>query len=150
MTTLVVDELKTTLAQDFQLLDDTLTGMRVKAIRPLLYLHNDPPGTFTITLKQGVSTIDSKSLTIAEILANADFSANQYHWGIFNFEFDKYNKIKRGLTYTIELSASGYSFAENAYLAWIKPFEDRHNTFTDTITSFLENPFGYEIWGHKI
>ncbi len=150
MTTLVLDELKTTLEQDFTLNEDSLTGMRIKAIRPLLYLHNDPTGTFTISLKQGVTTIDSKALTMAEILSNANFSAGQYHWGVFNFEFDQYNTIKRGLTYTIELSSSGYSFTESAYVGWIKPHEDLVNTFNEVVDIFTKNPFGYQLWGHKI
>jgi membrane-bound inhibitor of C-type lysozyme len=150
MSTLVIEELKTTLTQDFTLNNDSLVGFRIKAIRPMLYLHNDPAGTFTISLKQGVTTIDSKSLTLAEILSGSGFSSGQYHWGVFKFEFDNYNKIKRNVTYTIELSASGYSFSESSYMGWVKPHEDFKNTFTGTGGTFLNNAFGYEIWGHKI
>lgn len=150
MSILVIDELKSTLTQDFVLADDSLVGLKLKAIRPLLYFHNDPSGTFTLTLKQGVSTVDSKSLTMAEILTDAGFSSNEFHWGVFNFEFDKYNKIKRGITYTMELSSSGYTFADSSYLGWIKPHEDFINTFTGSGGSFLNNAFGYELWGHKI
>ena len=87
---------------------------------------------------------------MAEILSNAGFSASQYHWGVFNFEFDNYNLLKRGITYTIELSSSGYSFSESAYLGWIKPHESPLNTFVGVAQTFLENAFGYELWGHKV
>lgn len=151
MSTLVVDELKAVnLVQEFTLIPDMLTGLRIKAVRPLLYLHNDPTGTFTISLKEGVNTIDSKSVTGAELIANSGFTASQYHWGIFTFEFNKYNVLKKNITYTIELSSSGYTFDESSFLGWVKPHEDFINTASDTIPIFTEYPYGYELWGLRI
>ncbi len=151
MSLIVVDELKAiALTQDFTIANTMLTGLRCKSIRPLLYLHNDPTGTFTITLKEGATVIDSKSLTGAEIVSTAGFTAGQFHWGIFNFEFDKYNLLKKNTTYTIELDSSGYSFSEFSYLGWIKPHEDLINSRADAYDIFTQNPYGYELWGFRV
>ena len=66
MSYLVVDELKTTLSQDFNLKYDRiyhLAGIKVKVL-----MYNSPTGTFTVTLKDnGGTSLVSDTFTSAEI-----------------------------------------------------------------------------------
>ena len=145
MTTLVVEELRTTLYQEFSL----KTKESIKAIRPYLYLHNSPAGTFTLTLKESGATIDSKSYTAAQIEAAAGFTANQYHHAYINFEFDSHLTLKRDTTYRIELSSAGYTFGDAAYVGWIRPHENGYNNSSPSLINYESNPFGYQLWGIK-
>ena len=142
MTTLVIEELLDTLYQDFTVKVNTI----VDSIRLNLYMHNSPSGTFTVNLKEDATTIATKAYTAAEIETLAGFTANQYHHGYFTFEFDSHYPIKRNTTYRIELTSSGYSFSESAYIAWIRPHENGFNNSTIDLTDAANNPFGYQVW----
>lgn len=122
----------------------------VDSIRPRLYLHDDPAGTFTLSIKQGATTLGSKSLTMADIKTNAGFADNQFHHGFFRFQFANQVVLNPG-TYTVELSSSGYTFAEASYLGWIIDHEDLTNTITpgDTVISDIDNPLTMQIWSHN-
>lgn len=141
MSKFVVDELETTLYQDFSF----KLNKSVKAIRPNLYLHNSPSGTFTVSLKEGATTLASKSYTMAQIESLAGFTANQYHHGYFTFEFDDYINLKNNKTYRIELSAAAYTFSESAYIGWIRPHENLYNNATSEINAY-DNAFGFQLW----
>jgi hypothetical protein len=147
MTTLYVEE-KTASA-----LTQTFTMEKranIQAIRPNLYFHNDPAGTYTITIKDGANAIGSKSLTMAEIITNANFTANQYHHGFFNFQFDDVVTLNSGI-YTLEFSTSGYTFSESSYVGWIKEYEYRTNNIAegDTVTTVFTNPLSFQIWSYE-
>jgi len=144
MTVIVVDELKTTLSQELTV----LKRIDVESIRLKLYFHNDPPGTFTVKLKEGATELSSKSITLAEIKSSASWLDNEYHWGMILFNLDNNVPVQKDVTYTIELSASGYSFNESSYVGWIKEHEDETNTFTKTTGTDFNNPFSYQLWGY--
>ena len=144
MSKLLVEELEaTTLSQSFTILN----RLALSAVRPLLYLHNDPTGTFTLTIKNGSETVTSASLTGAQIISNAGFTAGQYHYGFFKFDMSAILNIDT--TYTLELSSSGYTFSEASYLGWIREHENNTNSIDGTITSSLSNPLSYQLWGYK-
>ena len=143
MTTLVVEDLKTTLTQDFEVLQ----RRTVTNIRPYLVFANDPSGTYTITVKDGATALASKSLTMAEIISGGVWNANEYHYGFINFDLDNEAILNTNRTYTIEYSSSGYTFDLAAYTSWIKPHEDLINTTDETITTDSQNPFGFQLWG---
>jgi hypothetical protein len=145
MTTLVLDELRTTLEQNFT----TVEREQVYAIRPNLYLHNDPVGTFILSIKQGSTTLGSTTLTLAEIKTGAGFADNQYHHGVFRFLFSTPVVLQARTEYTIELSSSGYTFSESSFIGWVKEFENLKNTFTDSISNDYENPFSFEKFSYK-
>lgn len=118
----------------------------VSALRPELFLSNDPAGTFTFAIKDGATTLASKSLTTATIKANASFNDNEHHHGVFNFQFTTPIILNKG-TYTISFTTSGYTFATGSFISWVKPHDNLINTFTITTTNDDFRPFGYELWG---
>jgi len=146
MSTLLIDELRTSLEQDFSV----TSRNEVAAIRPRLYFQNDPTGTFTISIYEGVTLLGSSSLTMTEILANTGWSAGQYHYGRIRFSFDLPVILQHGVSYTIKLTSSGYTFSEASYLGWCKSWDNLINTFVDeaTITDDLERAFDYELWNY--
>lgn len=145
MMKIVLDELKTTLTQKFT----TVEREQAYAIRPYLYLHNDPVGSFTISIKHGSTVLGQSTLTISEIKTEAGFADNQYHHGVFRFIFDPLVVLQARTEYNIELSASGYSYSDSSFIGWVKEFENLKNTFTDTISTDFDRPFSFEKFSYK-
>lgn len=146
MSTLVLEELKaSTLEQELTVNKRSV----LRAIRPNLYFHNDPAGTYTIKIKNGSTELASKSLTMAEIISGASWTTGQYHHGVITFDLSGSEIVlNKGVTYTIELSASGYSFSESSYVGWIKEYENLKNTYTGSTSDAFSLPFSYEIWSY--
>lgn len=143
MSKIVMDELVTTLRQDIAVKERLI----LSHIKLFLYLHNDPSGTFTISVKDGATTLGSASLTMDQIKIGASFGNNQYHKGMFRFGVDPNPILNPDTTYTLELSSSGYSFSESSYLAWVKEHENLTNTFNYNTISDYEKPFSFQLWG---
>lgn len=138
----------TPLVQDFTIPDHDYR-FNLFAVRPLLMLYNDPVGTFTFTLKDGADVLASFDFDMQYFKDNTDFLNNQFHYGFFKIPLKAVLNSYR--TYTLELSSSGYTFDGTSYISWLKEFEDITNTFTDdTIWSYREKPFGYQLWGHTM
>ncbi|GEM_PF-2197895 len=114
----------------------------LKAIAIKVYLHNDPSGTFTLSLKNSSDeVIISKSLTWAEIVTGAGFTANEYHYGYLLFSFDRYVNLFDLTNYKLVLSSSGYSFLESSYLGWIEPHEN--------VLNGVNRGHGFKLYGPK-
>lgn len=143
MTKLVVEELRTELIHNAT----APSRMVVKAVRPFIYKHRSPAGTFKIELWQFGAKLDETSLTSAEIETNAGLNPNEFMHGPINFEFSNGVPINRG-TFQIKLTNSGYAFSESAYLAWQRPHENFINDFTDP-NNVIQNPLGVELWTYK-
>ena len=144
MSTLLVEPLEgTPLTQEFTLKSQRLN---LTAIRPRLYLHNDPTGTFTLNLKYNGNIISSADFTVADIKSGASYNDNEYHHGFIKLDMGAV--LNLGFTYQLELTSSGYTFAESSYLGWIKEFENQTNTFSTSVTTIDEYPFGYQLWGY--
>ena len=143
MTTLVIDELRTTLEQDFQVAN----RIQINTVRPMLYIHNAPAGSVTVTLKKGSTILSSATLSIANIISMASLS--NFTWGTFSFYLDEDVVLHPDTDYTLELSSSGYSYSESSYIGMVKPHENPKNTFEDTAINSYENAFGFELWGYK-
>lgn len=145
MTSLVVEELETTLTQSFSIYVDkriTLAGLR-----PYIYMHNEPTGTFTFTLKRGGVSIASDSFTSADIKSDLSTSDNYVH--IWKFlEFSEVVQLERG-DYTLELSHSGYTFAESGYLGWIKEHENLTNEVSGSPLTNFNNPMAFQLFELK-
>ena len=145
MTTLVVEELKTTLSQNF-----TINGERryqLVAVRPKIYMHNAPNGTFSLSIKSGSTTLASKSFTSAEIKSDLSTSDN-YAWIWKNLAFDFTVPLEKG-DYSLELSSSGYSFSSSSYIGWVKDHESVFNTISGNPTSSLDNPFTFQLFEYR-
>lgn len=146
MTTLLLNPLEAvTLSQEFTVEKRLI----IKAVRPYLYFHNDPAGTFTISVKQGVTTLASFSQSMATILAGASWTAGQYHHAFIKFEFTN-PLILNEETYTIELSSSGYTYNASSYLGWIKEYEFPTNVVSPVppVGASTDYPYSFQIWSY--
>lgn len=140
MSFIVVDELKTTLTQEINLIYDRIYhigGLKIK-----LFMFNEPAGTFTLSIKQGATTLASESFTSADIktdLSTTDSYA--YLYKALNFSLP----LKKG-SYDLVLSASGYNPTDSSFLGWIKSFENIFNTINGTSESLGNKPFDVLIY----
>jgi len=144
---LVVNELESSLTVDV-VFDGT--NSEVHAIRPYLYVHNSPAGSLKVSLMDsaGTTTIASKEMTIAALIAGLNSFSNYYH-GYVLFELDNTAFIADG-NYKIKLEGTnGYSFDEADYIGWISEHEDRKNDMNFTPAGDDENSFSYEVWSYK-
>jgi len=138
---LVVSELITTLSQTV-----TITGeerLSFASIRPYIYMHNAPAGTFTLSVKSGAATLISKSFTSSEIksdLTTTDDYAHLWKALIFDNPF----QLGKG-EYELELSSSGYSFSNTSYIGWVKEHENRFNDQTGEEVSDFSGPYSYQF-----
>lgn len=142
MTTLVCDELVTTLEQSI-----TLTQYRVyhiEALKIRIVMYNAPSGTFTLSVKSGVTTLASKDFTSAEIKSNLS-TTDDYAYIDKLIQFDNALALKSGV-YTLELSSSGYSYTSESFIGWVKSYENIFNDQSDNTESHIENPFDFLIY----
>lgn len=144
MTTLVVEELETTLTQTVNI----QRRMNVVAIRPYLYFDNLPNTTITLAIKQGATTVDSSTLTQAEIIANSSITSSNYAHGFFRFDFTS-TPLHAGQSYDIVLSASPYTFSESSWIGWVKEHENHTNNFASSIQYDQDNPLSLQIWSRR-
>lgn len=142
---LVVDELKTTLSQTFTLNNEGRST--IAGVRPYIYMHNAPAGTFTIKIKSGGNTLISQTFTSAEIKSNLSTSDNYAHiWKALIF--DDPIQLGKG-DYELELSTAGYSYSGASYLGWIREHEHITNEVSGTPVSDIENPRAFQFFALK-
>lgn len=145
MTTLVVDELKTTISQTFTLQYNR--RYNIGGVRPLLLMYNAPSGTFTMKIKSGANTLASKSFTSADIKSDLITSDN-YAWLWKGLLFDTPIPLKAG-SYSLELSSSGYSYSASSFIGWVKEHENIFTTISGTPISDLDNPYSFQLFEHR-
>jgi hypothetical protein len=142
MTTLVCDELITTLTQTVNLSYDRvyqIAGVKIK-----LLMYNAPTGTFTLSLKSGATTLASDTFNSAEIktdLSTANNYAHIYKALTFNLP------LKKG-AYDLVLSSSGYTFSTSSFLGWCKSFENVFNEEVDNTVEYVDKPFDYLLYAN--
>ena len=141
----MVQELRTTLTQDFTI--NLNRRYTIAGIRPYLYIHNAPAGTFTLKIKDGATELASKGFTSSQIKTELSTTDNYAHiWkGII---FDTPLLLSKG-AYTIELSSSDYSFSESSYIGWIKEFENIFNETDGGNIDLFSNPFSFQLFEKK-
>jgi hypothetical protein len=145
LTTLFVHELKTELEQEFKY--KLRTRMNIGGVRPYLYIHNNPVGTFTIELLYNSSPIATGTFTAADIKTALATSDNYVH-AYYNVTLDKNPVLNHGI-YSLKLTSSGYSFNESAYIGWIALHENERNEMEYTPESDGQNSLTFELWEHK-
>ena len=143
-----VQELKASaLSQTIAVTSDIL----VKTVRLHLYKHNSPSGTFTMQITDNSdNVITSKGLTVSEMQSSgsAALSQNLYR-GYISFELSQPVALRAG-TFKIKLTSSGYTFAESAYIGWLKDWDDTKPSITDASTPKpADSPFDFEIYSLK-
>lgn len=144
MTYIVVDELLTSqeIIQEFVV----NTGMRVRGLsfRPYLYVHNNPSGTFTFSLKYEGNEIGAKTFTSSDLYTAMD-ATESYIRLFYKVTFDDIINLNKG-TYELVLSASGYTFSELSYIGWIREHEDVKTLNDGNAENYLSNPLTFEAW----
>ena len=86
----------------------------------------------------------SGSFTSAQIESETTSTAINYFHGAYKVEFSTPIIVNRG-SFEIELSHSGYTFSESAYVGWIREHERVVNLFTSPDYT-IKNPLAVEIW----
>jgi len=145
MTTLLVDKLVETLSQDITVTSSN--RIHVAAFIPYIYMCNAPAGTFTFSLIQNSITIFSKTFTSTEIKTSLATSNNYAH-AFYPLIPDYLVQMSSG-SYTVKLSASGYTPSESSYLGWIRQFENIQNEMSYTPTTDRQNPLAIRIKTYK-
>lgn len=141
MSFLVVDELKTTLTQRVNILYDRVYQVSGLSVKILMF--NAPSGTFTVSLKNtNGDTLASDSFTSAQIKTALETSDNYAYCFV---PIDIYAPLKKG-AYDILISATGYTYAQDSFIGWIKSHENVYNGVDGSPQSFTENPFDYLIF----
>jgi hypothetical protein len=144
VTKLLVEELISYIEQEFVLSDRRIH--HIKSIRPYLYVHNNPMGTFLFEIKKGNTTLFSKSFTSSD-LYNALNTTNKYAHLVYDIPINKL-PLKNG-TYKLKLSSSGYLFSGNSFLGWVKEYENLKNPATTAVPNDASNPLSFEIWEYN-
>lgn len=141
MTTLVVEELQTTLSQEFTI--SRSKRYHISGLKMYLVMYNAPSGTFTATIKSGATTIASKSFTSGDIQSDLSTSDSYAHvWKALVFDN---NVILDKGTYTLELSSSGYTFSESAYMGWVKEHDQIFFGTDYTVNNIWEYPLSFYL-----
>lgn len=139
---LLVEPLRTTITYN----GDATGRILARNIRPRIYKAGSPAGTLTLTVKQSGDTLGTASLTLAAI--ETGIGSSDYFHGVINFAFSQDVVINKG-AFTVELSASGYTFSESAHYGWIADFEDPVNALEGSVNNVTDKPFSFEIWEMK-
>ena len=124
---------------------------RIAAICPKLAIVGAPDGTFTLSVVHGVTTLASKSLTIAAInagLTTEGVTTLDHKLGYIKFEFSSPINLRRGNNYDLVLSSSGYTYSEASGLYWIKEHENETNELEDTPLNDAWNSYSYHMWSY--
>lgn len=112
---LVVHELKTSLYQEIT----TTRSMQIVALRPHLYRHLSPAGSLQMQIWDASGNLIGSS---ASVNISAIGSGNYWHG---DQEFTISTELKESTIYRLALVASGYTFAETAYMGWVNDFDLR-------------------------
>jgi hypothetical protein len=137
VTKLLYDELQTTLSQTFTL--NHGKRYHIHAFKPVVYIHNAPSGTFTFKIKDGATELYTVNFTSADCKTEISTSNNYL---FLNKKFIPSAPISMdgGKSYTLELSSSGYSFAESSHIGWIKQHDSDFHDYDGTPTTDCQNP----------
>jgi hypothetical protein len=139
---LLVEELISEISQEFQLIGGKI--FHANGIRPYLYAHNNPLGTFTFTLLSGVNELSSVSFTSSQLYSALQTSDDFIHL-VYDLEFPHVLPLKNGV-YKLKLTASGYTFNPDCFLGWVKEHEDLKFPVSTIPTSDDQNPLTFELW----
>ena len=141
MTRLAVEELITTLVQPLTV----ETTVRLLAVKPWLYFHNMPAGTFTMALKKDAATIREWQFTATD--ARNAFGGSQQFFHVYLSLSGAPLIIYQG-EYTLELSASGYTFG-SSWVGWCKDWQGVVGKVEGQAADFTSYPYSFRILASK-
>lgn len=141
MSTLVVDELITTLDQPITV----NRSIYVATLRPHLYCHNNPSGTFYLNIYGQSGLIKSFSFTSNEIKSACGLSEAYFH---ANFAIQTTPFLLPRGEYTIKLESYGYSFDPSSFMSWCKDIKP-YGRISGSPVNYTENPFSFTLIEYK-
>jgi len=113
----------------------------LKSIAPYLVMVGAPSGTFTFQLKSGLITLFEQSFTSAELKAALN-TTNNNAYVYYPFLINK--RLKKG-TYTLKITASGYSPASSSFIGWAQQHEDIQNQMEYLPSNDGENSLAFRM-----
>jgi hypothetical protein len=141
VSTLIVEELHTFLDQEIVV----SKAITVATIRPWLYFHNNPSGTFYFNIYKSNSLVRSFSFNTNEVKNESSLTEAYFH-SYFSIQMTPF-VLNRG-TYNIKLEHFGYTYNENSFMGWCKdlhPYGEVYGTTED----YTGNPFSFTIIEYK-
>lgn len=141
MSTLILEELETILDQEINI----KTQLNVATIRPHLYFHNNPAGTFYLNVYNDSGLVKSFSFSSNDVKVASGLTHSYFH-SYFSIPMTPF-VLSRG-TYNIKLESSGYTFDPNSFIGWCKDLKPTGNTY-GFIGNYTSNPFSFTIVEYK-
>jgi len=140
MTTIVCNELKTTLTQSVNMNYDRV--YHVAGLKIQVFMYNNPTGIFTLSIKSGSDVLANASFTSADIKTDLNTTDNYaYIYKALDFSLP----LKKG-SYDLVLSSDGYTFSESSFLGWCKSYDNVFNQEVDADVVFTRKPYNYLIY----
>lgn len=127
-----------------QLVQTPSRVVHVKHIRPHLYKHAAPTGSFFIQIQDA----NGKKIANSNSLSAADISASTYFHGYVRF--DIVASLTPDTNYYIALRSTGYTFGELAYIGWCRDYEHRKYAASYTPNTGVSSALDFEIWERKL
>ena len=148
MTFLTIHEL----GNDEAEFEQTITvekNILINAIRPYIYKHRRPLGTFKVSIWKGARELAFGELTSAEMEdQDPRLGANDFAHGHMRFDLNRFVNLRKG-EYIIKMSSTGYSFSEADYFGWVKAHEDIRYSINGIPQNAFENPYTVELWRNE-
>jgi hypothetical protein len=141
VTTLLVQELKDELHHYIRL--SNRERYTIGAIYPYIYMHNSPPGTFTLRLMKDSVELFSRTFSCADIKSALNTTDNYAH--VFFPIIPSSPIFLDSGVYVIRLTSSGYVFSESQYIGLIRQHENLNNKLDYVPMSDSEKPMSIRI-----
>lgn len=143
MSTLVVDDLNTTLTQKVTPTETVI----VAAFRPHILIHGNPSGCLRVDIYDSTDTTllkSSEDLMISDIKTQAGITESYFH-GYIRFNIDW--GLVKDTEYSIRLEGlAGYSPTASDYIGWCRDFDTRKYTATYSPNEGFNSAFDIEVW----
>jgi len=138
---LIVEELITVLEQEITL----QKAIQIVTIRPWLYSHNNPAGTFSFNIYNTSGLVRSFSFTNNDLKTQSNLTEAYFHT-YFSIQMASFS-LPRGV-YTIKLEHFGYTYDANSFLGWCKDVNPIGKVYGEP-ENYTANPFSFTIIEYK-
>ena len=145
MTTLLCQTLIDELFQEVDY--NSSERLHIGCISPYLVVVNAPAGTFTISITGPNGAVFSKSFTSIDI-KTAIGTVNDFAHVFYPIIPTNPVQIENG-SYTITLSAAGYTASNSSFIGWIQQHENIQNEMSYTPVDDSGNTFAIRFKSYK-